>query len=183
MSVLNKLASGQGTVMEELEPVVVSESDMATLLTAALEDACSDEELDELSEGVHAGTIGGLTPVEERSIVKLDKKAKKQKLYRMAIYQVARDANDPFYQKLVTCWQAERMLDAKLEKKYRMKAQARVKEMMKASKNSKNDKVKKAHDRLSRSERKTQRALAGSVKMDQATINKTKQIAAKLRPT
>lgn len=186
MSILKQLASGQGSVMEELEPVVVSESDMATLLAAALEDACSEDELDELSEGVRSGEITNLTPVEERSIVKLDKKAKKQKLYKMALYQVAKDANDPYYAKLVTCWQAERMLDDKLEKKYRMKAIARMKEMMKEAKNSKNDKVKKAHSRadgLTRSQRQTQRALSGATKYDQSTVNKTKQIASRLRPT
>lgn len=186
MSILSQLASGQGAVLEEVEPVVVSESDMAALLTAALEDACSDEELDELSEGVQSGEITNLTPVEERSIVKLDKKAKKQHLYRLAIYQEAKEANDPFYEKLKTCWEAERMLDDKLEKKYHMKAQARMREMMKQSKNSKNAKMQKAHskaDRLTKSQKQTQRALSGTNKFNQNTVNKTRQIANRLRPS
>lgn len=186
MSILNQLASGQGSVMEEMEPVFVSESDMAALMTAALEDACSDEELDELSEAVNSGNVTDLTPVEERSIVKLDKKAQKQKLYRLALYQVARDANDPFYQKLVTCWEAERMLDDKLEKKYRMKAIAKMKEMQKAAKASKNGKIKKAGakaDGLTKSQKQTQRALSGGTKYDQNKVNKAKAIANKLRPS
>lgn len=185
MSILNQLASGQGEVMESIEPVVVSESDMAALLTAALEDACSDEELEELSESVNTGGVT-LTPVEERSIVKLDKKAKKQKLYRLALYQVAKDANDPFYEKLVTCWEAERMLEDRIEKKYHVKAVARMKEMIKASKDSKHPKIKKAHDKadkLTKSQKQTQRALSGTNKLNQATINKTKAIANKLRPS
>lgn len=186
MSILNQLASGQGTVLEELEPVVVSESDMAALLTAALEDTCSDDELEELKESVAAGQVKDLTPVEERSIVKLDKKARKQQAYRLAIYQVAKEANDPFYEKLLTCWEAERMLDDKLEKKYRMKAIARMKEMLKKTKGSKNAAVKKAHsgaEKLTQSQKQTQRALRGGAKYDQNKVNKVKQLATKLRPS
>lgn len=184
MSILNQLASGQTTVLESVEPEIVSESDMACLITAALEDTCTDEELDELVESVKAGTLV-LTPVEERSIVKLDKKAKKEQAYRVALYQVAREHDDANYKQLVTLWKAEKVLTAKIEKKYHSKAVSRMKQSAKEAKNSKSDKVKKAGQRtdaLTKSQRMTQRALSGNVKMDPKVKSQTNSIINKLRP-
>ena len=88
MSVLNQIAAG--AVVESVEPEFVSESDMATLLAFALEEVCNDEEIEELKESADSGAVV-FTPVEERSIVKLDKKAKKQQTYKVALYQVAKE--------------------------------------------------------------------------------------------
>ena len=183
MSILNQLASGDSTVLENIETEVVSESDMASLLAVALEDTCTDEELEELSEAVKAGTVV-LTPVEERSIVKLDKKAKKERAYRLALYQVAKEANDQNYAKLVTLWKAEKVLIAKIEKKYHSKAVSRMKQMAKEAKDSKSDKVRKAAnstDKLTKSQRMTQRALSGGVKIDSKTNSQANSILAKMK--
>ena len=183
MSILTQLASGDSSVLESMEPEVVSESDMASLLAIALEDTCTDEELEELSEAVRVGKIE-LTPVEERSIVKLDKKAKKERAYRLALYQVAKEANDQNYAKLKTLWKAEKVLIAKLEKKYHSKAVSRMKQMAKETQNSKSDKVRKASgatDKLTKSQRMTQRALSGGVKIDSKTNSQANAILAKMK--
>lgn len=179
MSVLDQIAAG--AVVESVEPEFVSESDIATLLAFALEETCSDEEIEELKESAN---YGNLTAVEERTIVKLDKKAKKQKTYKAALYQVAKENNDPNYERLVTLWKSERILELRLEKKWHAKAVTRMKEMMKASSSSKNDTIKKVSnngDHLTRSQKMTQKALTSNNKMDSQTKAKTDSIIRKLK--
>lgn len=181
MSMLDQLASG--SVLESVEADIVTESDMAALLTVALEDTCTDEELDELTEAATTGTIK-FTPVEERTIVKLDKKAKKERAYRLALYQVAKEANNPDYNRLVSLWKAEKILIGKIEKKYRAKAISRMKQMASTAKKSSSDKVKKAGakvDALTKSQKMTQKALSGTMKMDPKTKSQTQQILGKLK--
>ena len=161
MSVLNQIAAG--AVVESVEPEFVSESDMATLLAFALEEVCNDEEIEELKESADSGAVV-FTPVEERSIVKLDKKAKKQQTYKVALYQVAKENNDPNYDKLVTLWKAERELEARLEKRWHSKAVSRMKQMANEASKSKSNAVKKIAskgDGLTRSQKMTQKALKG----------------------
>lgn len=180
MSILNTLAKGGTIVEESTEPEFVSEQDMSNLMAIVLEETCTDEELEELKEAFTNGVIQ-FTPVEERSIVKLDKKAKKEKAYRLALYQVAKENNDKNYEKLVTLWKAEKILEQKIERRWHTKAQARMKEMIKQSSQSKSPTVKKSGDILTKSQKKTQRALNGSVKMDSKTTAKTNAILNKLR--
>ena len=180
MSVLNQIAAG--TVVESVEPEFVSESDMATLLAFALEEVCNEEEIEELKESADSGAVM-FTPVEERTIVKLDKKAKKQQTYKVALYQVAKENNDPNYDKLVTLWKAERELELRLEKRWHSKATSRMKQMASEASKSKSNTVKKAAtkgDGLTRSQKMTQKALSGSVQKDTKNNAKANSIVKKL---
>ena len=80
----------------------------------------------------------------ERSIVRLDKEAKKNKAYKMAIFQVAKEKNDRDFRKLLTLWKLERFIEAKLEKRYSAQAKQLAKQAMKKSKNTKSKAVGKA---------------------------------------
>lgn len=180
MSILDRIASGN-MVVESVEPEYVSESDMATLMAIALEEVCNEEELEELKESMEAGTI--LTPVEERSIVKLDNKAKKQQAYKAALYMVAKENKDANYEKLVTLWKAERELEARIEKRWHSKATSRMKQLVKEASKSKSDTVKKISnkgDRLTRSQKMTQKALKG-VPKDAKNNAKANSIVKKLK--
>lgn len=180
MSILNELAQGGTIVEESTGPEFVSEMDMSDLLVMALVETCADEELEELKESFQSGVIQ-FTPVEERSIVKLDKKAKKEKTYRLALYQVAKEHGDKNYEKLVTLWKAEAILVRNIEKRWHSKAMSRMKEMMKQSNQSKSPTVKKSGDILTRSQLKTKKALSGTAKMDSKTNAKTNAIVNKLK--
>lgn len=180
MSILNTLANGGTIVEESTGPEFVSEQDMSNLMAVVLEETCTDDELEELKEAFTNGTIQ-FTPVEERSIVRLDKKAKKEKAYRLALYQVAKENGDKNYEKLVTLWKAEKILEQKIERRWHTKAQARMKEMLKQSSQSKSPTVKKSGDILTKSQKKTQKALNGTMKLDSKTNAKTNAILNKLK--
>lgn len=67
----------------------------------------------------------------ERSIVRLDKAAKKKKAEKMAIFQVAKQKGDRDFKKLMTLWKLERFIEAKLTKRYAAQAKTLAKETMK----------------------------------------------------
>ena len=73
----------------------------------------------------------------EKTIIKFDKKAKKAQLYEVAVAAVAREKKDPLYKKLNTVYKMERILKAKLRKKYNSQAQQKVKEYLARAKRSK----------------------------------------------
>ena len=73
----------------------------------------------------------------ERTIVKFDKNAKKAQLYEVAVAAVAREKQDPLYKKLETVYKMERVIKAKLRKKYHAEASRKVKEYLARAKKSK----------------------------------------------
>lgn len=83
----------------------------------------------------------------EKSIVRLDKKAKLSKARKMAIFTVAKEKNDPDFKKLMKIWQMERYLEAKLEKKYGNEGLRRARKTVSKAVSSKSKVVKKAADK------------------------------------
>ena len=71
----------------------MSDDDLSCLLAITLEDTLSPEELDQFV--AEMANCPDTTYVEERTIVKLDKAAKKTRNYKMAILQCAKDGDDP----------------------------------------------------------------------------------------
>jgi len=159
---LGSLTSGM-SVLETAEQiglvegaeVVMTDDALASMYAVALESELSGDEMAELLET--CGLIQ-LTPVEERTVVKLDKKAKKNKLYKLAVYEEAKDKGDPDYKKLCTLWKMVNYLTRKLEKKHGTRAKARVKTMQKKSAESKVAPIKKLSNALTRSEKESQKA-------------------------
>ncbi len=80
----------------------------------------------------------------EKTIVRMDKYAKKNRYKMQAVLAIAKEKNDKLFKKLVTVWKMRRMLEGKLEKKYGALAEKRAKEMMKKAKKSKSEPVRKA---------------------------------------
>lgn len=179
MTTLEQLANGEVSVMEsydDTEPV--TENTIAAVLAMALEETCNEEELDELVEQANSNLLV-LTPVEERSIVKLDKKAKKQQAYKVALYKAADEKNLKEFKQLKTLWAAERELDAIIERKCHARAKQIMNEMMRKSKESSTPKIKKAGDSITRSQARTKKALSGMVKADHKTQAQAKKIGNK----
>lgn len=60
--------------------------------------------------------------VTERTIVKMDKKAKLSRALKSAVFAIARRKKDTKFKKLLTIWRIERQLEAYLLKKYHNEA-------------------------------------------------------------
>ena len=117
----------------------------ALLVECAILDTFSNEEIEALTENTYdLGKAINEDILVERSIVRLDKEAKKNKAYKMAIFQIAKEKNDRDFRKLLTLWKLERFIEAKLEKRYGAQAKQLAKQAMKKSKNTKSKAVGKA---------------------------------------
>ena len=106
----------------------VSEEATQLVSEAALADTLTNEELEELTESAEVCkdmVDNGI--VMERSIVRLDKKAKISRAYKTAVFTIAREKKDPKFKKLLTVWKMERTLEAYLMKKYHTEAMKRAK--------------------------------------------------------
>lgn len=126
-------------------------NDDALIMEAAIMDVMTNEEIEMALENTMDIDIAvNQEIVQERTIVRLDKKAKKSKAEKMAIFTIAREKKDPDFKKLLTVWKLERFLEAKLEKKYQSKAKMRAKEMLKNAAKSKSKMVKTVANKASK---------------------------------
>lgn len=84
----------------------------------------------------------------EKTIVRLDKKAKLSKATKMAVFEIAKEKNDPKFKKLLTVWKMERFLENHLEKKYGNEAARRAKKAVaNSAKKSNGTLIKKVAER------------------------------------
>lgn len=125
---------------EELTPEESQRVDdvMNTVATPMLlAEELDEEEIKEFVESVESDVCVGEGFLTERTIVRFDKYARKAQLYEVAVAAVAREKKDPLYKKLNIVYKMERILKAKLRKKYNAQATAKVKEYLKRAKKSK----------------------------------------------
>ena len=133
--------------------LVINEYDNETETTAliiecAILDTFSSEEIESLTENTYdLGKAINEDILVERSIVRLDKEAKKNRAYKMAIFQVAKEKGDRDFKKLLTLWKLERFIEQKLEKRYFAQAKQKAKEAIKKAKMTKSKVVAKATDK------------------------------------
>ena len=129
--------------------LIINEYDNETEATAliiecAILDTFSNEEIESLTENTYdLGKAINEDILVERSIVRLDKEAKKNRAFKMAVFQVAKEKNDRDFKKLMTLWKLERFLEEKLTKRYFAQAKQLAKETMKKAKNSKSKSIAK----------------------------------------
>ena len=131
-----------------------SDEDLSALLAVTLEDTLSVDELDQFV--AEMTECANTDYVEERTIVNLDKQAKKTRNYKLAILQSAKEGNDPNYKKICTLWKMERFLMRAMEKKWGTKAKARMRTMGNKAKESKANPIKNALPKLTRAQRDTE---------------------------
>ena len=131
-----------GLVVDEFD----SETQASVLIVeCAIMDTYSNEELEGILENTYdIGKAVNEEYLEERTIVRLDKAAKKSKAEKMAVFQIAKQKGDRDFKKLLTVWKLERFLEAKLEKRYAAQAKTLAKETLKKAAQSKSKTVNRA---------------------------------------
>jgi hypothetical protein len=134
--------NGYGASGDSLE---VSTESLCYITEAILMEGLSSDEMEDFLESyrdVNTAVSEGI--VQEKTIIKLDKKAKLSKAQKAAIYTVAREKKDKDFIKLLKVWRMERLLKGKLRKKYTNEAARRAKKAMSKAGSSKSNMVKKA---------------------------------------
>lgn len=186
-SLISATVGGNVSIVEDDNIVLeaVSEDAIAAIITIALENTCSEDELDGLEEECSTSDEPvtenlAFAPVLERSIVKLDKNAKKQQAYKMAVLQVAKEMDLKEYKQWCTVKKMERVLMNRMEKRCHTKAKAYMREAAKRSKESTKNPIKKVSNALSRSMQRTQKALKGDNNVPSDLRSKTSAIVNKL---
>ena len=179
------LNNGEVTIAESTKYEYISEHDMSALLSIALEDALHEESLESLMNTDSNAVLEGVLPddmaVIEASIVRLDKKAKKQRAYKLAILQCAKEDNNKKYRQLETLWKMEKFIFRDLEKHYAQRARSRMAQTSKkAPSTGVVSKVKKVLNGMTRSQKETKKALAGDTKVPSKIKSQFNTISAKL---
>lgn len=131
-----------GLIVDEFDNQTEAE---ALIIECAILDTYSSDELEGLVENTYdIGKAVNEEYLEERSIVRLDKAAKKSKAEKMAVFQIAKQKGDRDFKKLLTVWKLERFLENKLEKRYAAQAKTLAKETLKKAAKTKSKAVNKA---------------------------------------
>lgn len=131
-------------VTEGFDAEEVSLEDEALIMEGAMMDGLSNEELEAfLESGAEIRDAVENEVLLERTIVRLDKKAKLSRARAMAIFSIAKEKKDPKFKKLLTLWKLENKILKYLEKKYGTAATSRAKKTIN-SKKAKSPSVKKA---------------------------------------
>jgi hypothetical protein len=123
--------------------------DQALILEAAMLDCLAPDELQAFVEN-HTEVQAAIRDevLLEKTIVRLDKKAKLNRAQKTAVFTVAKERNDPLFKKLITVWRLERYLEGTLLKKYGNEGMRRAKKAMDKPSTSKSPSVKKVANRL-----------------------------------
>jgi hypothetical protein len=127
----------------------ISTESMNYIMEAVMRDGLDDEDISAFLENqteVNAALNENI--LMEKTIVRLDKKAKLSKAHKMAIFTIAKEKKDPKYKKLVTVWKMERFLEAYLAKKYGNEALRRAKKAVANSQKSSSSMVQKAANKV-----------------------------------
>lgn len=180
----------QNGSVQPAEPEVfesMTEDQMSQIMMIAMEDAAIEGMQESVSNDGGQSILEGAIPedlvVMEKTIVRMDKQAKKQRAYKLAILQCAKDDDNKDYKKLETIWKMEKYLMRRLEKRYAQKARSRMKQTAKkANGPGLVEKVKHALSKptLTRSQRETQKALSGQTKIPSQVKSQFTSISAKI---
>lgn len=139
--------------IEDNSPEVISTEATNYIMEAFIAEELSQDELSMFLESeseVNDALNNNI--LMEKTIVRLDKKAKLSKATKMATFTIAKEKNDPKFKKLLTVWKMERYLEAYLYKKYGNEAARRAKKAISNSaKKSSGTMIKKAAERTKNS--------------------------------
>ncbi len=125
------------------------EEEMKILLTPVLlGETLTEGEIEEFRESMDSELAIQDGYVTERTIVRMDKAAKKSQLQKVATIAIAREKKDPLYKKLALVWKMERRLETLIAKKYKSQAQQRVTKYLQDAKKSKVSAIKNAASKL-----------------------------------
>lgn len=112
------------------EPII-SKSDSTLITEAVLLEGLSSEEAASICEDTRfTDELIRSDIVTEKTIIKLDKKAKLKGATRTAVYTIARQRKDPKFKKLLTLWRMESQIEKELYKKYHNEALLKAKKSL-----------------------------------------------------
>lgn len=180
---LQNLINTSTTIVEDTIALeAMSDTVISDIISVSLESVCTDEELDELTNDNSSVTESMVfSPVLEKSIVKLDKSAKKQRAYKLAILHVAKEMGLKDYKQWCTIRKMDILLMRKMEKRCATKAKAYMREAQKRAAESTKNPLKKVANYLTRSKRNTQLAMqSGGDPIPSDLKSKTSSLTSKL---
>lgn len=134
------------SVLEKIQEQNVSSSASQIITEQVFADLLSNDELTEMcSSPTDCNFLVEENEIcTEKTIVRLDKKAKLSRAFKAAVFTIAREKNDPKFRKLLTIWRMERTLENYLNKKYRSEALKRARlSLTKVANTNKNKNVSK----------------------------------------
>ena len=119
----NGKKDAKGSEEADGEPAELEKNDKTaeeSLAAAALLDLASPDEIADIAESVEdQQAISDMMGVAmERTIVRFDRKGRMSHLQKMAVFNVARQNNDPNFKKLEKLWSMERILEKKLSQRW-----------------------------------------------------------------
>lgn len=111
----------------------VNKAEESALNACALLDYATSEEIAQCAESAdEQAAVSELMGIAmEKTIVRLDRKARMKHLTKAATIQAARKAGDPKFKKLMTLWKMERAIEKYFEKKYHTAGMKVAKEKIK----------------------------------------------------
>lgn len=166
-------AEGDGTHIEEDRRISDELARIATPIMA--KEVLDEDECEKFKESVDSFDAITESFFTERTIVKMDKKAKLAKLRKIAILTIAKEKKDPLYPKLVKMWDNERKIERYFEKKYGSYANKKVREYLTKAKKSNSGFVKKVASRIAITPKNhPQLYTANATKVTASDIAKTK---------
>ena len=105
---------------EEADDLKGTDSAEEALAAAALMDMATEDDISALAESKQdmqeVSEMMGVAM--ERTIIRLDRKARLKHLSKQAELELAKRNNDPNYKKLLKIWKIERMLEAKIHQRW-----------------------------------------------------------------
>ena len=137
---------------ENLTPEQDQEVDDAIVAVATpilLQAELSEDEMQEFVEGLDSDVAVAEGVLTEKTVVRFDKKARLAQLYEVAVYAIARAKQDRLYKKLDKVYAMERLLKAKLRKKYNAQAQKKAREYLAKMKKSRSGIIAKIAAKIS----------------------------------
>lgn len=117
----------------------------ALIIEGAIADTCTNGEIEAFLESnneIQSAINDNI--LEERTIVRLDKKAKLSQARMIAIFSLAKQKGDPKYKKLEKLWMMEREIEKYLINKYGNEGTRVAKKSLQAKKNGSSKVVNKA---------------------------------------
>ena len=128
-----------------IESTELSVEDESLIMEAALLEGLSGEELESfLENAAEVNDAIRMDIVQEKTIVRLDKKARLNRAYMTSVFAVAKKKKDKKFKKLQTLWKMEAAIEKYLIKRYGNEAMRNAKKSIQKGVKSNSKLVKKA---------------------------------------
>lgn len=134
---VNNVSEDEAT-LESMQ--MINEAAISAFLT-------EDEQVELLESHSEVASLINNDIVTEKTLVRLDKKARINQVQKMSVFTIAKEKNDPIFRKLLTVWRIERNLEKKLFDKYGSEGMRRAKSTVQKNFRQKGTAFVKINDR------------------------------------